>query len=117
MIANAITSAKNVPLGTRKFDASGCCPSMPESLLGGEREDEQRHEGEVDEVHRLDQADRQEEDAEQAALGLGLTGYAGDRRAAGEAVADGRADGAATEGETATDERTGELNRLGSRVS
>ena len=41
-----------------------------------EDEDEQRHEGEVDEEHRLDQTDRQEEDRLQAALGLGLAGDA-----------------------------------------
>jgi len=55
----------------------------------GENEDEQHGEGEVDEVHRLDQADRQEEQRLQPALRLGLAGDTGDQLATGEAVGDG----------------------------
>src|SRR3954447_23254164 len=89
----------------------GC--GVPCFRLLGENEDEQHREGEVDEVHRLDQADRQEEQGLQAALGLRLTGHARDERATGETVTDRRTDGAAAERETATDEATGQLDRLG----
>src|SRR3954469_22577736 len=81
--------------------------------LLGEDEDEQHCEGEVDEVHRLDQADRQEEQGLQAALRLGLTGDARHQRATGQTVTDGGTDGATAEGEAATDEATGQFDRLG----
>src|SRR3954449_5878587 len=86
--------------------------SLDRGLLG-EHEDEQHREGEVDEVHRLDQADRQEEQGLEAALRLGLAGDAGDQRATGQTVTDGRTDGTATERQPATDEATGQLDRLG----
>src|SRR3954463_5400916 len=86
MIANASSSTKNVPLGTRKLLASGttwvttvsiyfsilCLVRIPgprgsragcgSVSLAAEHEDEQRHEGQVDEEHRLDQTHGQEED-------------------------------------------------------
>jgi len=45
-------------------------------------------------------------------LCLGLAGDAGDRLAAGQTVADGRADRAAAEGKSATDHGAGKLDRL-----
>ena len=75
---------------------------------GAEDEDEQRHEGEVDEEHRLDQTDRQEEDRLQATLGLGLTGHALDVGRTGQTVTDAGADGAAGQGDATADEGAGE---------
>src|SRR3954463_3440721 len=88
----------------------GC--GVPCFRLLGENEDEQHCEGEVDEVHRLDQADRQEEQGLQAALRLRLTGDTGDELATGQTVTDRGADRAAAQGQTATDEAAGELDRL-----
>src|SRR6516165_12292174 len=76
------SSMKNVPLGRRKmpavvmmlpFPGVGCGPCGPSSAsgrdaLGGEHVDEHDHEQQVDEVHGLDQSDRQEE----VLTGLGL---------------------------------------------
>ena len=59
--------------------------------------------------------DRDEHDREQPALRLGLACDAGDR-GCGESVADGRADGAATDHEPATDDRASQLDRLLGRV-
>ncbi len=56
--------------------------------------------------------DDDEHDREQPALGFWLAGDAGDRLAAGQAVADGGADGAAAEGEPAADHGAGKLDRL-----
>ena len=49
-------------------------------------------------------------------LRLGLTGDALDQRATGQAVTDGGADGAAAEGDAATDEAAGGLDGLGGYV-
>jgi len=49
-------------------------------------EHEQRHEGQVDEVHTLDQTDDQEHRGVQATGGLGLTGHTVDDRGAGQTV-------------------------------
>ena len=76
-----------------------------------EDEDEQRHEGQVDEEHRLDQTDRQEEDGLESTLGLGLTSYALDIGRTGQTVTDTGSDGATGEGDAATDEGTGQLDR------
>src|SRR5689334_13236600 len=87
MIANASNSTRKVALGTRKLLANGVTAVLPTMLIclscrtagGSERldslaedEDEQRHEGQVDEVHTFDQRDRQEEDRLEATLSLGL---------------------------------------------
>src|SRR4051794_37962662 len=72
-----------------------------------EDEDEQRHEGEVDEEHRLDQTHRQEEDGLEAALRLGLAGDALDVGRAGKTVTDTGTDRTAGEGDAAADEGTG----------
>src|SRR6187402_541010 len=80
--------------------------------MSPEDEDEQRHEGEVDEEHRLHQTDGQEEDRLQAALGLRLTGDTLDVGRTGEAVTDTGTDGATGQGDAAADERT----RQGDRV-
>ena len=58
---------------------------------------EQGHECEVDEVHRLAQADRGEEDREQAGLRFRLPGDTVDGGAARETVTDRGADGTAAE--------------------
>src|ERR1043165_2723932 len=90
MIPNAMSSTKKGPLGTRKLLASGTIPAVTCTInpvlclvwpglsraCSAEDEDEQRHEGQVDEEHRLDQTDGQEEDRLETALGLGLTGDA-----------------------------------------
>src|ERR1700722_10656696 len=133
----ATSSTTKVPLGIRKLlVAMGmCCQpygsfrtvrlvSPPASgpppadgrprrsvrwLLLVQREDEQGGEGQVDEVHGLHQADGQEHDGEQPPLGLGLAGHAGDGLASGEAVADGRTDGAAAERQATPDHGAGPL--------
>src|SRR3954453_409823 len=81
-----------------------------EPRLLAEREDEQGHEGEVDEVRRLTQTDREEEQGHQATLRLGLASNARDRRATGEPVTDRGADGTTGEGEPTADQRTGGLD-------
>src|SRR3954453_19333229 len=96
-----MSSAMNVPLGMRKLlsaSVTGMDRLLPED------EDEQRHEGEVDEVHGLDQADGQEEEGGQPTLRLRLAGDARDQVPTGHAVTDGGADGAAAERETTADE-------------
>src|SRR3954449_1109771 len=74
-------------------------------------EDEQRHEREVDEEHRLDQTDRQEEDRLEAALRLGLAGDPLDVGRPGETVTDTGADRTTAECQSAADEGAGELDR------
>src|SRR5689334_18565445 len=95
-------TTKIVALGTRKFCVSA---ANVESMArrSAQDEDEQCHERQVDEVHALHQTDDQEHGRVQSACGLGLTRDALDDRGAREAVADGRADGAAAEGEPAAD--------------
>ena len=126
MIANASSSTKKVPLGTRKLLAIGITAVLVKDahlsvlssgwrgseVLGSlaEDEDEQRHEGQVDEEHRLDQTDRQEEDRLQATLGLGLAGHALDVGRTGQAVTDAGADRATGEGQATADERAGRLD-------
>src|SRR5438046_2911078 len=72
-----------------------------------EHEREQRREGQVDEVGRLDQADRQEELTGELALRLRLPRDAADERVTGDAVTDAGTDGAAAQREPAADEPTG----------
>src|SRR5207253_3040588 len=55
---------------------------------------EHEPEGEVDEVHGLDQADDREEPGDHSALSFGLSRHAADEGVAGEAVAEGGPDGA-----------------------
>src|SRR5215469_17613079 len=74
------------------------------------RGDEVEAEGEVDEVHRLDQADDQEHDHLQPALRLRLPRDARDRGVAGQAVADRGTDGASAQRETCTDQRPGDCD-------
>src|SRR6478752_7467373 len=122
MMPKAISSTTNVALGTRKllvFSAaetssrvvSSAVTAMLVTRPSPEDEDEQRHEGQVDEEHRLDQTHGQEEDGLQAALGLGLASHALDVGRAGQTVTDARADGAAREGDAAANERAGQLDR------
>jgi len=49
-------------------------------------------------------------------LGFGLAGDACDRLAAGQAVTDGCAHGAATEGQTTADHGSGQLDRIRRRL-
>ena len=79
--------------------------------LGGEDVDEHHHEQQVDEVHGLHQADRQEEVLTGLGLDLGLAGDGRDGLRAGQAVTDGGTDGAAAEGEATADERAGDSYR------
>src|ERR1017187_3955180 len=117
-IRKAINSKTSVKLGTRKLlvamgmsyqpcfnegslpppyrgplpapaAGAGRRPANVTDLLLVQREDEQRGESQVHEVHGFNQADRQEHDGEQPALSLGLTGHPGDRLATGQAVTDG----------------------------
>src|SRR5690349_15790634 len=122
MMPKAISSTMNVAFGTRKllvFSAdctsarlvSTAVTAMFVTRLSPEDEDEQRHEGQVDEEHRLDQTHGQEEDGLQAALGLGLASDALDVGRAGQTVTDARADGATREGDAAAHERAGQLDR------
>src|SRR5581483_11703208 len=118
MIRNAMNSATKVQLGSRKLPEASTCLLMPEqSLLVGEDEYEEHREGEVDEVHRLDETDGEEEQGLETALGLRLPGDALDQRATGQAVTDGRADGATAEREATADETAGELDCLLRAVS
>src|SRR4051794_4618094 len=101
----ATSSAMNVAFGTRKLLSPPLLAARRVALVTDMRgllpqdEDEVGHEAQVDEVHRLDQADRQEQDREQLGPRLGLTGDARNRLGASQAVTDGCADGATTEGE------------------
>src|SRR5215467_16145785 len=74
------------------------------------RGDEVEAEGEVDEVHRLDEADDEEHDDLQPALRLRLARDAGDRGVAGQAVADRRADGASAQREPGADQGPGDYD-------
>src|SRR6188472_4312886 len=112
MIANAISSTRNVALGTRKLSAKGTTGLATLAITGSfasggdvtcgvrcaslaEDEDEERHERKVDEEHRLHQTDGQEEDGLQSTLGLGLASHTLDvgSAAQGDATADERASG------------------------
>ena len=73
-------------------------------LLSLEHVDEDDHEQQVDEVHRLSQTNGQEEVRTSLVLDLGLTGDRRDGRATGQTVTDGRADGTATQGQATADE-------------
>src|SRR3954453_5879011 len=101
-----------VALGTRKFSVSCACARTRVAIVvtaslsaRAQDEHEQGHEGQVDEVHALDQADDQEHGGVQPAGRLGLAGDALEARPAGPAVTDRRADGAAGEGDATADER------------
>src|SRR5438874_5494031 len=93
------------------------CPWRRSSLLARKDEDEQHREREVDEVHRLDEANGQEEQGLQPALRLGLTGHALDQRATGQAVTDRGADRATAERDTTADETTHQFEALSWCVS
>ena len=85
--------------------------ALGRDALGGEDVDEDDHEQKVDEVHGLDQSDRQEEVLPGLGLDLGLTGDGRDRLGTGQAVTDRGADGAAAEGQATADERAGDSDR------
>src|SRR3954470_3986782 len=100
-----------VAVGTRNFGASGACARTRVAIVvtaslsaRAQDEHEQGHEGQVDEVHALDQPDDQEHGGVQPAGRLGLAGHALDDRRAGQAVTDRRADGATGEGDATADE-------------
>src|ERR1700722_7320811 len=79
--------------------------------LGGEDVDEHHHEQQVDEVHGLHQADRQEEVLTGLGLDLRLPGDGGDGLRTGQAVTDRGTDGAPAECKPAADQRTGDSYR------
>src|SRR5664280_2119484 len=126
-ITTTVTSSmKRQPLGRRKTDVA--IISMPFYLVAELRPvrrtsalaelldlceyvHEHDHEQQVDEVHRLAQSDGQEEVRSRLGLNLGLTGDRRDCLAPGQAVTDRRADGAATNGDAATDESTRNADR------
>src|ERR1700730_16998460 len=106
MTTNVISSTITVPLIVMT-------PAVPARksiyfLLGGDVGKEHETEGEVDEVHRLDQADDREEPRDHASLRLGLARDTTDERVAREAVAESGADGAQPDGEAERDEGAGE---------
>src|SRR3954451_20559943 len=103
MIRNAKSSAKNDALGTRKLLARYVCCSMGLIRLLGEDENEIAHEREVDEVHGLDQTDRDVEQGRESACRFRLTRDTGDVLATGQTIPDGRADSATTQGEATAD--------------
>src|SRR5262249_17841722 len=76
-------------------------------LRDGRGEDEQRHEGQVDEVGRLNQTNRDEERCEQPALRLGLPGDTRNQSVTRNTVTDTGADRAATHDQSTADESTG----------
>ena len=57
------------------------------------------------------QAHGEEHDGEQASLRLGLTGHTGDGLATGQAVTDGGANSAASQGQAAADHGAGQSSR------
>jgi hypothetical protein len=71
----------------------------PAVLPAGRREDEQCHEGDVDEEGGIDQAHGQQEGCVETALRLGLTGDSSDELCPGQAVADAGVDGSASQGD------------------
>src|ERR1700729_1581111 len=79
--------------------------------LGGEDVDEHHHEQQVDEVHGLHQADRQEEVLTGLGLNLGLPCDGRDGLRTGQAVADRGTDGAPAQCEAAADEGAGDTYR------
>src|SRR3954464_10838449 len=100
-----------VALGTRKFGVSCACARTRVAIVvtaslsaRAQDEHEQGHEGQVDEVHALDQTDDQEHGGVQPTGRLGLAGAAVKTRRAGQAVTDRRADGATGEGDATADE-------------
>jgi hypothetical protein len=82
---------------------------MHRQLLSDD-EDENDHEGQVDEVHGFDQADRQEQDREELRAGFGLPRHTSNRLGAGKTVTDGRTDSTATQQEATADEGPGRLD-------
>src|SRR5580692_7008328 len=122
---NVTSSMKNVPLGSKNIDAVISMPfyRVPELLpvrrTGAccelldlcEYVHEHDHEQQVDEVHRLDQSDGQEEVRSGLGLDLGLTRDRRDGLATGQAVTDRRADGTTAEGESAADECSRDADR------
>src|SRR5260370_40232544 len=108
MIRKASSSAKSVPLRSSSPASAGTRVAGTGLLHPlGDRGDEVEAEREVDEVHRLDQADDEEHDRLQATLCLGLAGHAADGGIARQTVTDGGADGAPSEGEAGADQRPG----------
>ena len=79
--------------------------------LGGEDVDEHHHEQQVDEVHGLHQADRQEEVLTGLGLDLRLPCDGGDGLRTGQAVTDRGTDGTSAQCESATDQGAGDTNR------
>src|SRR4051812_13690151 len=126
MTRNSNSSTKKVALGTRKLlfssaasilvmtrpSPSSSLRSRPDLLRAGD-EHEQRHEGQVDEVHALTEADDQEHRGVQPPGRLRLAGHTLDHRGADQAVADRRAQRAGADGDAAADHGQAEQHRVG----
>src|ERR1700737_5049813 len=108
MTRNVISSTITVPLISMTPAAAARYISISLYLLLGDVAKEHEAEGEVDEVHRLDQTDDGEEPRDHASLCFGLARDAIDEGIAREAVANGCADGAQAHGETECDQWRGE---------
>src|ERR1700693_1094513 len=107
MITNVISSTITVPL-ICMTPATPARKTIYLLLRGGHVAEEHETEGEIDEVHRLDQAHDGEQPRDHPALRLGLARDAADERVACQAVTKGRADGAQTNGQTERYECAGE---------
>src|SRR5260370_37366021 len=99
MTRKVISSTITVPLISMTPAAAARNISISLYLLLGDVGQEYEAEGEVDEVHRLDQTDDGEEPRDHASLCFGLTRNAADEGVARESVTNGCADGAQAHGE------------------
>src|SRR3981081_3999850 len=108
MTRHVISSTINGPLISMTPAAAARYISISLYLLLGNVGQEHEAEGEVDEVHRLDQTDDGEEPRDHAPLCFRLARAAVDECIARESVADCGADGAQAHGETERDQCAGE---------
>src|SRR5258708_33086362 len=108
MTRKVISSTITVPLISMTPAAAARNISISLYLLLGDVGQEYEAEGEVDEVHRLDQTDDGEEPRDHASLCFGLTRNAADEGVARESVATGSAEGARGHSETQCDQCRGE---------
>src|SRR5438067_13555720 len=104
------SSRSQVPLSSMMLAESRNI-SLVDALRNHEDEDEAQRQ--VDEIHRLDQANDQEHDVLKLALCLRLAGDPGDGGVAGQAVADGGPHGSPPEGEAEADPGPGQSDGQG----
>src|ERR1019366_8955592 len=114
MSRKTIASAIRVPLTDSSPAGELVAASITDdlALLRAVADDEEEAQHQVDEIHRLDQADDQEHDHGETPLGLRLAVGALDGGVAGQPVPDGGADGAPAEGETGSNQRPGQDDRV-----